>query len=108
MSVTAADIKKLADEKRLPLSERLANAIRNKAFSKAAEISPYAACIMPILSELGWRSYKRELIEAIPHFANHLDLVDLRNMLVTLGYESDEKKTSVAKLNPSLLPCLFF
>ncbi len=107
MSVTAADIKKLADEKRLPLSERLANAIRNKAFSKAAEISPYAACIMPILSELGWRSYKRELIEAIPHFANHLDLVDLRNMLVTLGYESDEKKTSVAKLYTSLLPCLF-
>ena len=107
MSVTAADIKKLADEKRLPLSERLANAIRNKTFSKAAEISPYAACIMPILSELGWRSYKRELIEAIPHFANHLDLVDLRNMLVTLGYESDEKKTSVAKLYPSLLPCLF-
>ena len=47
---------------------------------------------MPILSELGWRSYKRELIEAIPHFANHLDLVDLRNMLVTLGYESDEKE----------------
>ncbi len=91
MSVTAEDIKKLADEKRLPLSERLANAIRNSAFNKAAEISPYAACIMPILSELGWRSYKRELIEAIPHFANHLDLVDLRNMLVTLGYESDEK-----------------
>ena len=107
MSVTAADIKKLADEKRLPLSERLANAIRNNAFNKAAEISPYAACIMPILSELGWRSYKRELIEAIPHFANHLDLVDLRNMLVTLGYESDEKKTSVAKLNSALLPCLF-
>ncbi len=107
MSVTAGDIQRLVDEKRLPLSERLANSIRNSAFSKAAEISPYAACIMPILSELGWRSYKRELIEAIPHFADHLDLVDLRNMLVTLGYESDEKKTTVGKLNSSLLPCLF-
>ncbi len=107
MSVTAEDIKRLADEERLPLSERLANAIRHSKFQKAAEISPYAACIMPILMELGWRSYKRELIEAIPHFSNHLDLVDLRNMLVTLGYESDEKKTSVNKLYTSLLPCLF-
>ncbi len=107
MSVTIEDIKKLTDEKRLPISERLSNAIRNKKYSKIAELSPYAACIMPILTELGWRSYKRELIESIPHFANHIDLVDLRNMLVTLGYESDEKNTSVEKICPTLLPCLF-
>ena len=107
MSITASDIKRLVDDERLPLSERLANSIRNKKFANAAEISPYAACIMPILSELGWRSYKRELIEAIPHFSDHLDLVDLRNMLVTLGYESDEKHVSIKKLNSTLLPCLF-
>ncbi len=107
MSTTAENLINLVDEDRMPLSERLANAIRNHTFRKIDEISPYAACIMPILSELGWRSYKRELIEAIPHFADHLDLIDLRNMLVTLGYESDEKKTRVDKLSPTLLPCLF-
>ncbi len=107
MSVTLEDIKQLTDDERLPMSERLSNAIRNKTYSKIAELSPYAACIMPILTELGWRSYKRELIESIPHFSNHIDLVDLRNMLVTLGYESDEKCTSVEKICPTLLPCLF-
>ena len=107
MSVTIDDIKRLTDDKSLPMSERLSNAIRNKAYSKIAELSPYAACIMPILTELGWRSYKRELIESIPHFSNHIDLVDLRNMLVSLGYESDEKSTSVGKICPTLLPCLF-
>ncbi len=107
MSTIAEDIKKYTEGDDLPLSERLANAIRNQQFRKVEDISPYAACIIPILSELGWRSYKRELIEAIPHFADHLDLVDLRNMLVTLGYESDEKKTSVKKLCSTLFPCLF-
>lgn len=107
MSVTAEELNKFTNDERLPLSERLSNAIRNKSYSKIAELSPYAACILPILSELGWRSYKRELIESIPHFANHIDLVDLRNMLVTLGYESDEKKTSVGKVCTKLLPCLF-
>ncbi|MGH1536860.1 MAG: peptidase domain-containing ABC transporter [Gammaproteobacteria bacterium] len=107
MAVTEEDIKKLIDDERLPLSERLSNAIRNKTYSKISELSPYAACILPILTELGWRSYKRELIESIPHFTNHIDLVDLRNMLVTLGYESDEKKTSVKNICPTLLPCLF-
>ena len=107
MSATAEDIRNLVDEERMPLSERLANAIRNNTFHKIDDISPYAACIMPILSELGWRSYKRELIEAIPHFVDHLDLIDLRNMLVTLGYESDEKKTRINKISSTLLPCLF-
>ena len=107
MSVTAEEFKTFIDEDHLPLSERLADAIRNNNYRKIFDISPYAACIMPILSELGWRSYKRELIEAIPHFTDHFDLIDLRNMLVTLGYESDEKKTTVNKLHQALLPCLF-
>ena len=107
MSTIAEEIKNLANDEHLPISERLANAIRNQSYFKIADLSPYAACIMPILSELGWRSYKRELIESIPHFSNHIDLVDLRNMLVTLGYESDEKVTSVEKICTTLLPCLF-
>ena len=107
MGTIAEEVKNLAKDESLPISERLSNAIRNKTFIKIADLSPYAACIMPILSELGWRSYKRELIESIPHFADHIDLVDLRNMLVTLGYESDEKDTSIEKICTTLLPCLF-
>ena len=65
------------------------------------------ACIIPLLNALGWRAYQRELIEALPHFVDHIDLTDLRNLLVTLGYESDESNISLERLNDDLLPALF-
>lgn len=89
------------------LSEQLAAAIRENDFERIAQTSRYAACLMPLLSALGWRSYAHDIIESLPHFANHLDLVDLRNMLVTLGYESDALSVKLPEINPDLLPCLF-
>ncbi|MFK7795097.1 MAG: peptidase domain-containing ABC transporter [Gammaproteobacteria bacterium] len=94
-------------EKDLPISERLCNAIREGRIEDMEEVSPFAACIIPLLNSLGWSSYQRELIEAMPHYVDHLDLVDLRNMLVTLGYESDESKTTLDKVNQGLFPALF-
>lgn len=94
-----------ADE--LPVSEKLGNAIREGRLDDIENISPYAACIVPLLNALGWRTYQRELIEALPHFVDQIDLVDLRNLLVTLGYESDESSVSIENLNSDLLPALF-
>jgi ATP-binding cassette subfamily C protein/ATP-binding cassette subfamily C protein LapB len=97
----------LFPEKDLPVSEQLCNAIREGRIEDMDAISPYAACIIPLLNALGWNSYQRELIEAMPHYVDHLDLVDLRNLLVTLGYESDEAKVSLDKVNKDLFPALF-
>ena len=94
-----------ADE--LPVSEKLGNAIRAGKLDEIEDISPFAACIVPLLNALGWRTYQRELIEALPHYVDQIDLVDLRNLLVTLGYESDESTVSIDKLNDDLLPALF-
>ncbi|MFK8028576.1 MAG: peptidase domain-containing ABC transporter [Gammaproteobacteria bacterium] len=91
----------------LPISEVLCNAIRDGRVEDIDNVSPYAACIIPLLSALGWRSYQRELIEALPHYVDHLDLVDLRNLLVTLGYESDESHVTLNKINSDLFPALF-
>lgn len=91
----------------LPVSEKLGNAIREGRLDDIENISPYAACIVPLLNALGWRTYQRELIEALPHFVDQIDLVDLRNLLVTLGYESDESSVSIENLNSDLLPALF-
>ena len=91
----------------LPVSEKLGNAIREGRLDDIENISPYAACIVPLLNALGWRTYQRELIEALPHFVDQIDLVDLRNLLVTLGYESDESSVSIENLNGDLLPALF-
>ena len=94
-------------EQDLPISEQLCNAIREGRVEDIEEISPYAACIIPLLNALGWRSYQRELIEALPHYVDHMDLTDLKNLLVTLGYESDQEHTSLEKVNGDLFPVLF-
>ena len=92
---------------KIPLSEKLGDAIRHGNLEEMDDVSPYAACIIPLLDALGWRSYRRELIESLPHFVDHLDLTDLRNMLVTLGYESDELHVSLDQVNDGLMPALF-
>ena len=89
------------------VSEHLAEALRNDQIEGFSTASPYAACLLPLLKELGWHNYARELIEALPHFAEQFDLVDLRNILVTLGYESSPLKTRVNDLKSELYPCLF-
>lgn len=91
----------------LPFSERLAEALRNDALDDFHDDSPYAVCIIPLLKELGWHNFARELLEALPHFSNHLELVDLRNILVTLGYDSTPKKTQLNAIHAELYPCLF-
>ena len=90
-----------------PLSGQIADAIRRDDMDGIANVSPYAACLMPLLNALGWRTYANDLIEALPHFADHFDLVDLRNLLVILGYESDATEISAEDIADDLLPCLF-
>jgi ATP-binding cassette subfamily C protein LapB len=88
-------------------SERIAAALRNSTAEGFDASSPYAACLLPLLEALGWRHYTRELIEALPHFAKRIELVDLRNILVTLGYQCAPIKTRIETIKPELYPCLF-
>jgi len=89
------------------VSERLVEALRANRIDDFSTTSPYAACLLPLLKELGWHSYARELVEALPHFSEQFDLVDLRNILVTMGYESAAINSHVGELRPELYPCLF-
>jgi ATP-binding cassette subfamily C protein/ATP-binding cassette subfamily C protein LapB len=91
----------------LPMTERLADALRRGDADAFAAESPAAACLFPLLNALGWRRFDRALIEALPHFADDFDTVDLRNLLVTLGYESRAMKTRAVGINEQLMPCLF-
>lgn len=91
----------------LPFAKRLADALRNDDIENFRAESPIAACLIPLLKELGWHNYARDLLEALPHYAEHFDLVDLRNILVTLGYESSAIQTRVQDIQPELYPCLF-
>lgn len=89
------------------VSEDLARALREGRPDDFNTASPYAAALLPLLRELGWHDYSRELIEAMPHFAEQFDLIDLRNILVSLGYESSPLEGRVGALKDELYPCLF-
>jgi ATP-binding cassette subfamily C protein LapB len=90
-----------------PLTEQVADAVREGRTEHLAELSPFAGCLFPLLRALGWETCDRDVIEALPHFCNHLDLVDFRNMLIDLGYRSDPCDTHSSNLAPEMLPCLF-
>ncbi len=88
-------------------TELLAEAIRSKQVSKYSCMSPVACCLLPLLKALGWNKVSRALIEALPHFTENMDMVDLRNILVNLGYESMALTITPNTIKPELLPCLF-
>lgn len=73
----------------------------------AEELSPYAACLMPLLEALRWRGTPRQISEALPHFVSNLDLTNLRNVLVNLGYRTSPLPTRLDDLDRRFLPCLF-
>lgn len=85
----------------------LVESLRNEDIETFADTSVYAACLFPILEAFGREGVNRELLESIPHFAQQLDMVDLRNILVSLGYESDPLDTRLDALSAELYPALF-
>ncbi len=88
-------------------SEHFAEALRNKKTDEFSSNSPYAACLFPLLRALGWKNVERELVEALPHFAEEIDLVDLRNILVNIGYDSSPLSTQLNQLKAELYPSIF-
>jgi len=85
----------------------LATALRQGSLGSFEAKSPYAAALMPLLKGLGWRGTMRELSEALPHFADTLEITDLRNILATLGYSTVARPTeTVAELDTRLFPNL--
>ena len=80
------------------------NVSDSDAFSAA---SPFAATLMPLLKALHWHGDLRDVAEAVPHFADSFDLVDLRNVLVLLGFESTPHKIALSQIDARLCPCLF-
>ncbi len=69
--------------------------------------SDVAALLVPLLNALGWRGNPRAVAEALPHFADTLDIEGLRGVLANLNYTTAAVRVSLAELDSRLLPCLF-
>lgn len=94
-------------QQRLKSGDGLGDALRHGGIGGFEAASPYAACLIPLLNALGWQGSLRELTESLPHFANELDLTDLRNVLGHLGYSSNAVHSRLSAMDPRLLPSLF-
>jgi ATP-binding cassette subfamily C protein/ATP-binding cassette subfamily C protein LapB len=69
--------------------------------------SAFAACLLPLLEALKWRGDPRHVVEALPHFADTLDLAGLRNSMANLHYQSRRISQRFDKIDPRSLPMLF-
>lgn len=82
--------------------------IRNSPLlANLREISDFAACLEVLLLAMSWRGQQRNVAEAMPHFADELDLTGFRNVMANLHYQSRPEKMPLHKIDPRLMPCLF-
>lgn len=65
-----------------------------------------SALTAPLLRRLGWRGTIREVIEALPYFADELDVTGLNNALAKLGFSVTEVAGPLATLDRRAFPCL--
>ncbi len=69
--------------------------------------SDLASCLVPLLQALNWMGNPRHVAEALPHFADDLDITGLRNTMANLNFSSRPARTRLKRIDPRLLPCLF-
>lgn len=70
-------------------------------------VTDLAGCLLPLLDALGWDGDPRQVSEALPHFADQLDLTDFLNVMANLGWSSRSLRSSLRGMDPRLAPCLF-
>jgi ATP-binding cassette subfamily C protein/ATP-binding cassette subfamily C protein LapB len=85
----------------------LAEALREDQIGTFEQASDFAACLMPLLTALGWVRDADTLLRALPHVAERIDLIDFRNIMAELGYVSERTKGSATNIDPRLVPALF-
>lgn len=70
--------------------------------------APMAFCVRLLLQQLQWTGRPEELSELMSHDPRQMDLVDARNLLLRLGFNSTQQFVRHwSQLNPQLLPGLY-
>lgn len=79
--------------------------IRDQTLSVSA---PIAFCIRKLLMEIRWKGDITELSDLITKDPSQLDIVDTRNILLSLGYSSKlERTTDISTVRKSFFPLIF-
>ena len=88
-------------------SVNIAELLQRNGMPNLSSDPVYLTCLIPLLKALGWKSFLRELIESLPHFADKFELPDLRNVMANMGYDSRPERIDIQSIREELLPCLY-
>ncbi|MBB1489450.1 peptidase domain-containing ABC transporter [Oceanospirillum sediminis] len=69
--------------------------------------SDLSRSLVPLLHKLGWKGTPRELADALPHLADHVDISYFFSTLANLGFSSHYYGSSFKRFDNRLLPCLY-
>ena len=83
------------------------DAVDETALAHLKTDSDLSACLVPLLTVMGWRGDPRHIAEALPHFQKVDQMARLRAVLAHLNYRSRRRPTRLRDIDPRLLPCLF-
>ncbi|MHA1567167.1 MAG: peptidase domain-containing ABC transporter [Alphaproteobacteria bacterium] len=86
---------------------RVGQAICHGNLADLGNLSEVAACLMPLLEALHWQGDPRMVADALPHFADDLDMDDIRQVLANLNYATQSARLALQAIDVRLLPCLF-
>lgn len=71
------------------------------------EPSEFTNLLLPLVKALEWPGTYRNLVEALPHFSETLDLTGFRNVMARLRYKSEPLDISLTEIDKRLLPVIF-
>jgi len=74
--------------------------------SKTGLPSPFASCIVPLLTTLGWNGEIHQICESLPHYPDQIDRVDFINTMANLNYQIQHTSIDLGNLDKRLAPCL--
>ncbi len=74
--------------------------------SKTGAPSPFAACVAPLLTALGWNGETHQVCESLPHYPDQIDRVDFINTMANLNYRIQTTTINLKSIDKRLAPCL--
>ena len=74
--------------------------------SKTGLPSPFASCVAPLLTALGWNGEIHQICESLPHYPDQIDRVDFINTMANLNYQIQHTSVSLKHFDARLSPCL--
>lgn len=86
--------------------EKLQTGLAEGQFGGLPQSNDAAYALLQILKNLGWRPSVEEFARAMPHFPDEFGVVELREIVSRLGFDSTRRKVKYEQISDSNLPAL--